>query len=161
MNRRHFIKSAGVASLTIGYPPSISLTAKSKFFDQRPNILFITANQQHVRMMGCAGVEVPKGLRGKSFKGLVKGSDNIQRGYVISQTNTGRMLRTEKYKYKIYLKAGKSGELLFDMENDRLEMDNMTGNARYKYILFAKRTKLKQWLSENGDELGLKYIRAL
>ena len=106
-------------------------------------------------------VEVPKGLRGKSFKGLVKGSDNIQRGYVISQTNTGRMLRTEKYKYKIYLKAGKSGELLFDMENDRLEMDNMTGNARYKYILFAKRTKLKQWLSENGDELGLKYIRAL
>ena len=112
-------------------------------------------------MCDYACIEVPKGLKGKSFKGLVEGSANIRRDYVVSQTNTGRMLRTAGYKYNVYFKDGKSAELLFDMENDRLEMVNLATEAKYQDVVYGHQRKLKQWLVENDDKMGLKYINVL
>jgi len=71
------------------------------------------------------------------------------------------MLRTARYKYNVYFKDGKSGEQLFDMENDRLEKFNLANDARYKEILTEHQDKLKQWLIENRDTNGLRYLAGI
>ena len=156
------------------------LTMKRSFYEESVNIPLIVSgpgieNRGSVNTTGLinngidmiptmcdyACIEVPKGLKGKSFKGLVEGSANIRRDYVVSQTNTGRMLRTAGYKYNVYFKDGKSAELLFDMENDRLEMVNLATEAKYQDVVYGHQRKLKQWLVENDDKMGLKYINVL
>ncbi len=153
------------------------LTMKRSFYEESVNIPLIVCgpgvvNRGTVNKTGLinngidiiptmcdyADIQVPEGLKGKSFKGLVEGNDNITRDYVVSQTNTGRMLRTLKYKYNVYFKDGNSEELLFDMENDRLEMLNLASDSKYNKIIEEHRYKLKQWLTENNDTMGLKYI---
>ena len=138
------------------------LTMKRSFYEESVNIPLIVCgpnvkNRGSVNTSGLinngidliptlcdyAGIEVPEGLEGVSFKGLVEGMDNWQRDYVVSQTNTGRMLRTAQYKYNVYFKDGKSGEQLFHMENDRLEKFNLANDTRYKEILTEHRDKLK------------------
>ncbi len=156
------------------------LTMKRSFYEESVNIPLIVCgpgvkNRGSVNTSGLinngidliptlcdyAGIEIPEGLKGESFRGLVEGLDNWKRDYVVSQTNTGRMLRTARYKYNVYFKDGKSGEQLFDMENDRLEKFNLANDARYKEILTEHQDKLKQWLIENRDTNGLRYLAGI
>lgn len=156
------------------------LTMKRSFYEESVNIPLIVSgsgveNKGSVNKSGLinngidlipticdyAGIKIPAGLKGESFKGLAEGLDNRQRDYVVSQTNSGRMLRTAQYKYNVYFKDGKSGEQLFDMENDRLEMVNLARDSKYKNILNDHYNKLKLWLVENRDKNGIIYIDAL
>lgn len=58
------------------------------------------------------------------------------------------MLRTPHFKYVLY-EAGENREMLFDMDNDRLEMTNLSIESKYRPELLRHRELLHQWMSEN------------
>lgn len=58
------------------------------------------------------------------------------------------MLRTPHFKYVLY-EAGENREMLFDMDNDRLEMTNLAIESKYRPELLRHRELLRQWMSQN------------
>lgn len=94
------------------------------------------------------------GTGGNGIDGLgkVDGSDGIETDYTVCETNFlqtggtfGWMVRTPFYKYVIYDK-GKYREQLYDMRNDRLEMNNLAVDPAYSSILEEHRKILRRWL---------------
>ena len=112
-------------------------------------------------MCDYAGVSQPKDLEGKSVRALAEGRDTTTwRDFVVTQTEfcmweesygvTGRMLRSNRYKYIIY-SEGNLREQLFDMDNDPGEMINLVGNPEYKAVLTEHRTRLADWRKKKND----------
>ena len=104
-----------------------------------------------------AGIKMPKGKCGVSYKSLVeKGNpEAAHQEYVVTETlfdkgkNTrGWALRTANYKYVMYDK-GRHREQLFDMNADRGEMRNLAIEKKYKDILRQHRALLHQWMKEH------------
>lgn len=103
-----------------------------------------------------AGAETPGWCRGRSLRQAVERPEAEDgRGYVVCETlfaqtggTRGWMLRTPRYKYVLY-EAGANREMLFDMENDRLEMTNLAVEARYRDELLRHRELLRRWMEEN------------
>ena len=100
------------------------------------------------------GAEMPAGRQGKSFRNLVEKGIPSQ-DFVVTETNfnqtkgsMGWMVRTEKYKYVLYDK-GKYREQLYDMENDRGEMQNLAVEARYQEEVARHRAILVEWLKKH------------
>ena len=109
-----------------------------------------------------AGISCPDTMPGHSLKSIALGElDALPREYVVSETIfasgtkqfgvSGRMLRTERYKYTIYNK-GECREQLFDMENDPGEMVNLAIDAAYSAELNRHRSLLMAWAKETNDE---------
>ena len=101
-----------------------------------------------------AGIRLPEGLHGVSFRSLVEKADPSLRhqDYIVTETtfdkggNTrGWALRTSRYKYVLYDK-GRYREQLFDMEKDRGEMRNLAIEEKYKEILLQHREYLHDWM---------------
>lgn len=100
-----------------------------------------------------AGVELPEGLHGVSFKTLVEKADPElpHQPYVVTETTfdkgvaRGWALRTSRYKYVLYDK-GSYREQLFDMENDRGEMRNLAIEKKYREVLLQHRALLNEWM---------------
>lgn len=80
-----------------------------------------------------AGVEIPAHLRGVSLKGWAQGNRNIapKRLHIISETATGRMVCSKKYKYCLY---DTGEETLSDLENDPGEMENLINEKAYEDV---------------------------
>ncbi len=81
---------------------------------------------------------------------LVAAGDNSGCGGIARSVGgiNGRMLRTPHFKYVLY-EAGENREMLFDMDNDRLEMTNLSIESKYRPELLRHRELLHQWMSEN------------
>jgi len=101
-----------------------------------------------------AGIRLPEGLHGVSFRPLVEKADPSlkHQDYIVTETtfdkggNTrGWALRTSRYKYVLYDK-GRYREQLFDMEKDRGEMRNLAIEEKYKEILLQHREYLHDWM---------------
>ncbi len=101
-----------------------------------------------------AGIELPDGLCGVSFKALCETADPEQRHqpYIVTETtfdkgkNTrGWALRTSRYKYVLYDK-GRYREQLYDMCNDQGEMRNLAIERTYKAELLQHRALLNEWM---------------
>ena len=101
-----------------------------------------------------AGIQLPEGLHGVSFRLLVEKADPSlkHQDYIVTETtfdkggNTrGWALRTSRYKYVLYDK-GRYREQLFDMEKDRGEMRNLAIEEKYKEILLQHREYLHDWM---------------
>ncbi len=157
------------------------LTMKRSFYEESANVPLIVADPGIAKagtldrrslvstgldliptMCDYAGVEVPAGLRGRSFRPQVDGRKGAEgRDCVVGQTNTGRMLRTARYKYNVHFVDGKSGEQLFDMTTDRGEMNNLVGIEELQPVLREHRRILTQWVADNKDEKGKRYLAAL
>jgi len=111
-------------------------------------------------ILDVAGVEKPASMRGTSLLPLIYGETIEKYDYVVSETmfargainlgGTGRMIRTERYKYCIYEK-GEKREQLFDMENDPGEMKNLVYNKEYHKQLNEHRKMMVQWAEETSD----------
>jgi choline-sulfatase len=109
-------------------------------------------------LCGYAGIETPKGLRGKDLSGVLRGEDLPDRKYVVSQWHTewgytvepGRMLVTGRYKYIKYLEG--QGEELYDLEKDPWEKTNLAGKSDYAKELAECRILFKEYLDETGDD---------
>ena len=109
-----------------------------------------------------AGIPIPGDLRGRSLRPLVMGEEHIEwRDSIVTETLlcdgrdhdgvTGRMLRTERYKYIVY-NAGKNREQMFDMESDPGEMRNLAVCDEYGEVLQEHRLRLALWCRQTGDD---------
>jgi arylsulfatase A-like enzyme len=101
-----------------------------------------------------AGTPTPEGLDAKSLTGALHGSREPLYPFLVSYfTDTQRAIRTEKWKYVIYPKAGR--EQLFDLEHDPNELHDLSAKpdqAGRKAKLLAQ---LRRWLAEHGDTVEL------
>ena len=98
-----------------------------------------------------AGVSVPNYLLGRSLRSLAENQEgNERRPYVVAENNTGRMIRSDHYKYCVYT-SGKIRESLVDLRADPGEMKNLAGKAGFEKHLNRHREFLKQWIKESND----------
>ncbi len=154
------------------------LTMKRSFYEESANVPFIIkdprcdkkgiVNYENLICTGLdliptmcdyAGIAIPKELKGERIKSMIDGKSK-PRDFVVSQTVSGRMLRTTQYKYMIYNNEI-SEEMLFDLENDPLEQKNIAKDEDMQKILLNHREKLKNWAIEFKDENALKYFNSL
>ena len=98
-----------------------------------------------------AGVSVPNYLLGRSLRPLAENQeDNARRPYVVAENNTGRMIRSDHYKYCVYT-SGKIRESLIDLQADPGEMKNLAGLPKFHKELNQHRGYLKKWIKESKD----------
>ena len=105
-----------------------------------------------------AGIETPEGLNGMSLRPLAEGKEvKGWRGFVVSESQSGRMLRTDRFKYCIY-DSGKNREQLTDLKNDPGEMKNLAKTEDYKDVLDSHRQLLRRWIERTGDRIAAEYV---
>lgn len=102
-----------------------------------------------------AGVDLPKGLRGRSVRPIAEGKA-VQDwpDQVVVETlfgsKPGRAVRTRRFKYMAY-SDGHNREMLVDLTNDPGEMFNLVGNREYQETLDDHRTRLARWCRQTRD----------
>ena len=109
-----------------------------------------------------AGAAPPAGLPGRSFSGLAQAEATAGwPEYTVSETVSGRMLRSARYKYCVYHHAGASEELLCDLHDDPLETVNLATSPPHRNALREHRTLLAEWTRHHADRNGAAYLAAL
>jgi arylsulfatase A-like enzyme len=113
-----------------------------------------------------ADINVEADCPGRSVRPLIEdrnteanGTDDSWRDALVVQTHApveGRIVRTERYKYIVY-ERGRQREQLFDLQNDREEMVDLSVNTDYEQVLDAHRERLLQWVAETDDVFGERY----
>ena len=95
-----------------------------------------------------AGIKPPENMRGRSLRPIIDGTSARGSEFVVTEvsTNTGRMVRTESYKYITY--RNDSVEQLFDMKNDPGETMNLAANSRHVSVLAEHRILLRDFESK-------------
>jgi arylsulfatase A-like enzyme len=113
-----------------------------------------------------AGIETPEGLNGRSLRAVARGKDTKEgprkapsqwRDFVVSESQSGRMLRTDRFKYCIY-DSGRHREQLIDLKNDPGEMKNLAEVEDYKDVLNTHRQLLQGWVERTGDKIAAEYV---
>ncbi|MCA9129457.1 MAG: sulfatase-like hydrolase/transferase [Planctomycetales bacterium] len=99
-----------------------------------------------------AGVELPAHVQGKSLRPLLEGKQDTKlRRYVVTENHTGRMLRTDRFKYCVY-RVGTIRESLVDLQEDPGELVNLATDDRYQATLNDHRELLHAWVEETRDD---------
>lgn len=105
-----------------------------------------------------ARIEAPDRLSGRSLRALAQGRPaDGWRDFVVCESQNGRSLRTNRFKYTIY-DSGENREQLIDLKNDPGEMNNLAGRGDYKSVLNEHRKLLRGWVKRTGDRIAAKYI---
>jgi arylsulfatase A-like enzyme len=105
-----------------------------------------------------AGIAIPGDLLGASVRPLAEGRTVASwRDHLIVESQNGRMVRTERFKYNVY-EPGENREQLIDLESDPGEMKNLAHDDAHKDTLDHHRTLLANWVEQTGDEIGRKYV---
>lgn len=115
-----------------------------------------------------AGAATPADLKGRSLRYAVENpAPESANDYVVCETvfaqtggTNGWALRTPHYKYVLY-EAGANREMLFDMDNDRLEMTNHAVESRYRPELLRHRELLRKWMEENLPQVEYPMTRLI
>ena len=117
-------------------------------------------------ILGAAGAGSPPGPRhGQSVEPLARGSSGAwDRKYVVAETTfargdnddgvSGRMLRTDRFKYVVY-STGSGREQLFDLREDPGEMFNLVNEPSYASELREHRRLISDWASRTHDDFPL------
>lgn len=116
-------------------------------------------------ILDCAGLySAPEPVHGRSMQPLVRGIETSwDRTYVIAETTfargqdsgaSGRMVRTERYKYIVY-DEGSEREQLFDLEVDPHEMNNLVATGKFPAELNEHRKLILAWATKTDDEFPL------
>jgi arylsulfatase A-like enzyme len=107
-----------------------------------------------------AGIKTPAGLPGKSLRPLAQGEDPQRwRDSIVVESQNGRMVRTDRFKYCIY-DSGKHREQLIDLKNDPGEMKNLAEIKDFNDVLDTHRQLLRRWIERTGDKIAAKYVHA-
>jgi arylsulfatase A-like enzyme len=105
-----------------------------------------------------AGIEPPEGLLGRSVRPLAEGREpDLWRDDVVVESQAGRMVRTDRYKYVVY-ETGARREQLTDLVEDPGEMVNLAENPKYRDVLIEHRKRLRRWVDATGDEIAKPYV---
>lgn len=105
-----------------------------------------------------AGAKIPENLPGISLKKIINNPGLKQRDCLITElavdqfdkSLTGRMVRTDQYKYIVY-SIGEKREELYDMHYDPFEMENLDELLDYQTIKNHMKNKLKGWVELTED----------
>jgi arylsulfatase A-like enzyme len=105
-----------------------------------------------------AGVPLPKPVHGSSLWPLLRSGDRAPRTSLFAQlapdtqnhSLQGRAVRSSRYKYMAF-SAGKSPELLFDLDRDPGETRNLAGRPEHRTELELQRKLLSEWVRNTGD----------
>ncbi|MCU0915722.1 MAG: sulfatase-like hydrolase/transferase [Planctomycetes bacterium] len=105
-----------------------------------------------------AGIETPAGLPGRSLRPLAEGKA-VQdwRDFVVSESQNGRMLRTDRFKYCLY-DSGERREQLTDLQDDPGEMKNLAEVPACKTNLDQHRRRLRDWVQKIDDRIAATYL---
>jgi arylsulfatase A-like enzyme len=105
-----------------------------------------------------AGIEPPPDLRGRSVRPLAEGRQvDSWRDEVVVESQAGRMLRTDRFKYVVY-ESGAHREQLMDLRADPGEMVNLAETPKYREVLNEHRQRLRRWVDTTGDEIAQPYV---
>ena len=106
-------------------------------------------------LLDLAGVGIPKGIDGKSFKKqiLESGVSTNEFDIVFSQNQFGRMVRYDEFKYVRSVVYGITYEILYDIDKDPTESKNLLEDPKFKNQLIKGRKLLDDWLVNEGTEL--------
>jgi len=105
-----------------------------------------------------AAIEVPERSDGLSLRPLAEQEEvGDWRDYVVSESQNGRMLRTDRFKYCIY-DSGAHREQLTDLKTDPGEMNNLAAAREYSDVLDTHRQLLQTWVERAGDTIGAEYV---
>ena len=98
---------------------------------------------------------IPKGIDGKSFKKqiLESGVSTNEFDIVFSQNQFGRMVRYDEFKYVRSVVYGITYEILYDIDKDPTESENLLEDPKFKNQLIKGRKLLDNWLVNEGTEL--------
>lgn len=106
-----------------------------------------------------AGVDAPSGLLGRSLRGVAEGQAvEGWRDYLVTENQTGRMLRTERFKYCVF-RDGELRESLVDLHQDPGEMNNLVADPDYAEVLDEHRKQLAEWIEESNDADARTFLR--
>lgn len=117
-----------------------------------------------VTLLDCAGIEKPEDFQGESLKPLAEGRPEKKDKCVfiqISESEVGRAIRTEKWKYGVVAEedgwecAGADiyyEKYLYDLENDPYEKNNLAKNDAYIAIRKELKEKLLRCMQEAGEQ---------
>jgi len=153
------------------------LEHKSILYEESARIPFLMSHKNHIpkgkvddthlvsngldlicTLCDYAGIEAPKGLAGASVRPLAEGKEvSDWRDSLVVESQNGRMLRTERFKYCIY-DSGANREQLIDLKNDPGEMKNLADDAEFKTVLDEHRKRLVAWVKQIDDKIGAKYV---
>ena len=119
-------------------------------------------------LLDYAGIAVPPELPGRSLRSLVEGREvddwraeviignHMSQGGVTeagyAPITQGRMVRTERYKYCVYL-HGEPRESLVDMLADPGEMVDLASDPAYRGVLQEHRARLRRFGERYRDDL--------
>jgi arylsulfatase A-like enzyme len=107
-----------------------------------------------------ASIDVPEGRHGRSVRALAEGKRvSNWREYIAVESQDGRMVRTDRFKYCIY-DSGEHAEQLTDLKNDPGEMKNLAESEEYKDVLNTHRRLLRRWVERTGDKIGAGYVKS-
>jgi arylsulfatase A-like enzyme len=106
-------------------------------------------------LLDLAGVGIPKGIDGKSFKKqiLESGVSTNEFDIVFSQNQFGRMVRYDEFKYVRSVVYGITYEILYNIDKDPIESKNLLEDPKFKNQLIKGRKVLDDWLVNEGTEL--------
>lgn len=105
-----------------------------------------------------AGIEAPAGRPGRSLRPLAEGKAvEHWPDFVVSESDNGRMMRTQRFKYCLY-DSGERREQLTDLKDDPGEMKNLAEVPTCKSVLEQHRRLLQDWIERTGDKIGAAYL---
>jgi len=79
------------------------------------------------------------------------------RDFVVSETECGRMVRTDRFKYCLY-NSGAHREQLTDLKDDPGEMKNLAETPAFSNVLDQHRRLLRDWVEKTGDRIAAGYL---
>ena len=101
--------------------------------------------------------EVPAGRPGSSVRPLAEGKPAPRRSHVVVESENGRMIRSDRFKYCVY-RSGRNREQFTDLTSDPGEMNNLAGKAEFEAEMNRHRGLLAEWVEKTKDAIGAGYI---
>jgi len=106
-----------------------------------------------------ADLEVPKDIRGISLRPLIENPHLNGRDFLVAELQAfknqperaGRMVRSQRYKYIVF-SYGENPEMLFDLEADPGETQNLVHYSTMQSELIRHRHLLNKWIIETKDD---------
>jgi arylsulfatase A-like enzyme len=110
-------------------------------------------------IMDYLGQPVPEGIHGRSMRPLVEGRAVSWRDHAFCQrAGSGRMLRTDRYKYSCQPKPGTAA--LYDLQEDPHEDRNLAADAAHAGTVRRMHQRLLEVMREDGDPMCDQFAKA-
>ena len=105
-----------------------------------------------------AGITTPKGVSGRSLRDAIDGKGDDARDFVVIQLHpdtedidfAARIVVSREHKY-IAFSEGEPRELLFNLETDPGEVDDLAARPDTAAVLGVHRAYLARWVEQSGD----------